>query len=379
VRDLATRVGLGSWVLSGLVGLIGVVVPQVLCPPVAWAQGAGSEEAGPSPESTEAPPKPAPAEGAISRAHQLISSRLTDTADRLDAFFGEPRIQEESNRSYLNVAVQGIKDEHGGEVATEFRLKIVLPRLQNRLQLVIERDTSDAEVDPEVATGIIEDLTTSPPSGDLTSAIRLMVRSARDLNIYIDAGIRVRVHPTVFSRIRYRRSAELKKWVVRFTQSVKWEEEFAENPYQWEVVSRLDFDRPIPPHFFFRTSLQGGWTEGLHGYFVTQGFSLVHQITDRRAMVYEWNTLAQTGRLVHTENDAEIIVDADGRFRVVETGVKVRYRQTIGWPWLFVETDVERAFRRELDLDTDFDGVWRLMLEFEVQFRDMGKKAGISF
>jgi hypothetical protein len=206
-----------------------------------------------------------------------------------------------------------------------------------------------------------------------------MVRSARDLNIYIDAGIRVRVHPTVFSRIRYRRSAELKKWVVRFTQSVKWEEEFAENPYQWEVVSRLDFDRPIPPHFFFRTSLQGGWTEGLHGYFVTQGFSLVHQITDRRAMVYEWNTLAQTGRLVHTENDAEIIVDADGRFRVVETGFKVRYRQTIGWPWLFVETDVERAFRRELDLDTDFDGVWRLMLEFEVQFRDMGKKAGISF
>jgi hypothetical protein len=54
----------------------------------------------------------------------MISSRLTDTADRLDAFFGEPRIQEESNRGYLNVAVQGIRDEHGGEVATESRLKI---------------------------------------------------------------------------------------------------------------------------------------------------------------------------------------------------------------------------------------------------------------
>jgi hypothetical protein len=96
-------------------------------------------------------------------------------------------------------------------------------------------------------------------------------------------------------------------------------------------------------------------------------------------MAYEWNTLAQTGQLVHAENDTEIIVDPDGRFRVVETGVKVRYRQTIGWPWLFFETDVERAFRREVDLDTDFDGVWRLLLEFEVQFRDMGQKAAVVF
>jgi hypothetical protein len=376
VRDLAARVALRRVVPSGWVAVVGlIIVGHGLCLPVAWAQDDAPENTAPA---TADAPEPISEAGVVSRTHSIITAQITETADRLDAFFGEPRIQEEADRSYLHVAVQGIRDEVGRDIATEFKLKIVLPRLQNRLQLVIERDKNDEVLDPEAEPGIVEDLTTNPPTGDLTSALRLMLRSARDLNIYVDAGVRIRVHPTVFSRIRYRQSAEFEKWVVRFTQSVKWEEEFAENPYQWEVVSRLDFDRPIPPHFFFRTSLQGGWTEGLHGYFVTQGFSLVHQITDRRAMAYEWNTLAQTGQLVHTENDTEIIVDADGRFRAVETGFKVRYRQTIGWPWLFVETDVERAFRREVDLDTDFDGVWRLLLEFEVQFQDMGKKAAVA-
>ncbi len=341
--------------------------------PVAWAQDDRPEDTAPS---TEEPPKQKPAVGAIGRAHQMISSRITETADRLDAFLGEPRIQEEANRSYLKVAVLRIKDEHGMEVVKEIKLKIVLPRLQNRIHLIIAQEDDEEAIVPEAGTGFAEDLTTGTPSGDLTSAVRLILRSARDLNIFIDAGVRVRVHPTVFSRLRYRRSVELDQWAVRFTQSVKWEEEFAEKPYQWEVISRLDFDRPIPPRHFFRTSLQGAWYEGRHGYFVTQGFALVHQISERRAFVYEWNTLALTGRLVKTENNTEIIVDPDTRFRVEETGLKVRYRQTIGWPWLFFETDVERAVRRDVDLDTDFDGVWRFLVKLEVQFRDMGEKTG---
>jgi hypothetical protein len=205
-----------------------------------------------------------------------------------------------------------------------------------------------------------------------------MLRSARDVNVYLDAGVRVRVHPTVFTRLRFRRSVELDQWAVRFIQSVKWEEAFADNPYQWEVISRLDFDRPMTPEYFFRTSLQGAWYEGRHGYFVTQGFSLVHQISERRVLVYEWNTSARTGQLVKTENNTEMIVDPDTRFRIDETGVKVRYRQSIGWPWLFFESAAERAFRRDLDLDSDFDGVWRFLVKLEVQFRDMGLRAEVA-
>jgi hypothetical protein len=349
-----------------VIGLIDVVG---MTSRVAWAQD--DRPADPAP-ATEEKPKDQSAEGAIGRAHEAISSRITETADRLDAFLGKARIQEESNRSYLKVGVLRTTDEHGIEITKEIKLKIVLPRLQRRLQLVIEQDNDAGAIDSKAATGVVEDLTTGPSSNDLTTALRLMVRSARDLNIYIDAGVRLRLHPTVFSRIRYRRSVELDQWAVRFTQSVKWEEQFAENPFQWEVISRIDFDRPISPEYFFRSSLQGAWYEGRHGYFVTLGFALVQQITDDRALVYEWNTLARTGQLVDTENNPPIILDPDGRFRIEETGVKIRYRQTIGWPWLFFEADAERAFRRYLDTYPDFDGFWRSLVKLEVQFRELG-------
>jgi hypothetical protein len=307
---------------------------------------------------------------AIDRAHERISSRITDTVDRLDAFLGEERIQEELNRSYLNLAVLRISDEDGLEIKHEVRLKIVLPRLQNRLQLVIAREDEVGALESEDGKVGVKDLVQGSPSRDLTTALRLVLRATRDLNIYIDGGVRVRLHSTVFTRLRYRKSVELEHWVVRFTQSVKWEEQFAENPYQWEVISRLDFERPMTPEYFFRTSLQGAWYEGQPGYFVTQGFSLVQQLSERRALVYEWATSALRGRRIDTTNDTAVIVDPDTRFRIEETGFKIRYRQTIGWPWLFFDADAELAFRRGLDPDSDFDGIWRSLVKLEVQFRD---------
>lgn len=356
-------------ILRAVVVLIGLIAVVAVSSRAGWAQEDRPEEPPPSAEDT---PQRNRAAAAIDRAHEAISSRITETADRLDAFLGKARIQEESNRSYLKVAVLRTTDEHGIEITKDIKLKIVLPRLQKRLHLIIERDNNGGAIDSEAGTGVVQDLTTGPSSGDLTTALRLMVRSARDLNIYIDAGVRVRIHPTVFSRVRYRRSVELDRWVARFTQSVKWEEQFAENPFQWEVITRLDFDRPISPKYFFRSSLQGAWYEGRHGYFVTLGFSLVHQIAEDRALVYEWNTLARTGQLVNTANTLPVILDSDGRFRIEETGFKIRYRQTIGWPWLFFEADAERAFRRYLDTYPDFDGFWRSLVKLEVQFRDMG-------
>lgn len=203
------------------------------------------------------------------------------------------------------------------------------------------------------------------------SALRLILRATRNLNISLDGGVRVRIPPTVFARLRFRESVELEEWVVRFTQTIQWEEAFEDNPYQWETVSRLDVERPITSNHFFRTSLQGAWFEGEHGYFVSQRFALIHLLSKRRALIYEWNTLARTGQIVETENDTEIVVDPDARFRIEETGFRLRYRQTVGWPWLFFEFDPEMAFRRDFDRDTGFDGIWRFLVRVEVQFGDI--------
>jgi hypothetical protein len=362
--------------LSILVAVIGLIDVVGMTSRVAWAQGDPPEEPVPS-TAGEPERESAGVMAAIDRAHGLISSRITDTVDQLDSFLGEERIQEELNRSYLNLAVLRITNENGLEIKHALKLKIVLPRLQNRLQLVIAREDEVGEAfDSEDGKVAVKELVRGSPSRDLTSALRLVLRATRDLNIYIDGGVRVRIHSTVFTRLRYRKSVELDRWVVRFTQSVKWEEQFAENPYQWEEISRLDFDRPMTPDYLFRMSLQGAWYEGQHGYFVTQGFSLAQQISERRALVYEWNTSALRGQLVRTENNTKVIVDPDARFRIEETGFKIRYRQTIGWPWLFFDADAELAFRRGLDLDSDFDGIWRSLVKLEVQFRDMGDKKG---
>lgn len=332
-----------------LIGLIGAAA--------AWG------EAGPPQEDSEEAPDEGPV-AAVGRIHERISHRITKTADRIDAFFGEERAEEEVNRSYLKISLTRISDEEGLEIDHQFRLKIVLPRLRERLQLVVEEDDDEAE---EGEGGLGDFMRGSRP-GVVRSALRLVLHATRNLNISVDGGVRVRIPPTVYARLRLRESVELEDWAVRFTQTVRWEETFEDNPYHWEAVSRLDLERPISSDFFFRASLQGIWSEGEHGYFVGQRFSLVHLLSERRALAYEWNTLARTGQIVKTENDTEIVVDSDTRFRVEETAFRLRYRQTVGWPWLFFEFDPEMAFRRDFDRDAGFDGIWRFLVRLEVQF-----------
>lgn len=370
--------------LSATVGTIARPAAAQDDPPAQTEPAPPSEPEAPAPDRSErepaesAPPEveaPAPkrrgAAGAIEHVHALISSRITDTADRIDAFFGDDRIHEESNRSHLKLAVLRISDEDGLEVERQFRLKIVLPRLQRRLQLVISGEDEEDTLETDGIEVGAQPLATDSVANDVTSALRLMLRATRELNISLDAGVRVRLHPTVFARARFRNTIEFEHWALRFTQNVKWEEQFSESPYQWEEISRLELERPLPPRFFFRTSLQGAWYEGRHGYFVNQGFALVQRISRHRALVYEWNTKARTGRTVETVDDVEVVVDPDRRFRIEETGPKLRYRQTLGWPWIFFEADAERAFRRDLDAHNDFDGVWRFQVRLELQFREL--------
>ncbi|MCG3111607.1 MAG: hypothetical protein MCM46_07250 [Candidatus Manganitrophus sp. SB1] len=343
-----------------LVGLLGAVA--------AWAEeglpeGDSEEETATEQEATA---------GAIDRVHEMVSSGITETADWIDAFFGEERAEEEINRSYLKIGLVRISDEDGMEINSEVRLKVVLPRLQERLQLVIEREGESEAFESEGDVGGVQaPVRDSQTTDGVRSALRLILRATRNLNISLDGGVRVRIPPTVFARLRFRESVELEEWVVRFTQTIQWEEAFEDNPYQWETVSRLDVERPITSNHFFRTSLQGAWFEGEHGYFVSQRFALIHLLSKRRALIYEWNTLARAGQIVETENDTEIVVDPDTRFRIEETGFRLRYRQTVGWPWLFFEFDPEMAFRRDFDRDTGFDGIWRFLVRVEVQFGDI--------
>lgn len=355
-----------SVVLIGFIDAVGMPLRA------AWAE---VNLPGETPPSTAEKPEhePPPEAGAIDRAHDMISTGITDTADWIDAFLGADRIQDELNRSNLKVAVLRISDENGLKIKPDFKLKIVLPGLQRRIHLVIARE-DDPEEEPQLpgAVKAVGPVVAGTTRSDMTSAIRFMLRSARDVNVYIETGIRFRIHPLVFSRVRYRRSVELDRWVFRFTQSVKWEDSFWDNSYHWEVISQVNFDRPITPAYFFRTTLQGAWYEGRHGYFVNQGFTLVHQINKHRLLVYELNTAARTGLIVNTENNTEIVVDPEKRFRIYETGPKLRFRQTLGRPWFFVETSAEWAYHRDLDPDTDFDGIWRFLVKLEVQFLNMG-------
>jgi hypothetical protein len=358
--------------LTVSVALIGLINAGGIPSRAAWAE---VNLPGETPPSTAEEPEhePPPEPGVIDRTHTMISSGITDTADWIDAFLGNDRIQDESNRSNLRLAVLRISDENGLEIKPDFKLKIVLPGLQKRIHLVIAREDDPEDEPPSQSAKVgVAEVLPGTPRNDLTSAIRLMLRTARDINIYIEGGIRFRIHPLVFSRARYRQSVELDRWVFRFTQSVKWEEVFWDNSYHWEVISRLDFERPITPAFFFRTSLQGAWFEGQHGYFVNQGFGLVHQISKHRVLVYEWNTAARTGLIVNTKNNTGMLADQDKRFRIYETGPKLRYRQTLGRPWFFIEASAERAFRRDLDQDSHFDSVWRFLVKLEIQFLNMG-------
>ena len=282
----------------------------------------------------------------LDRSHSYMLQRLCEPAAWFDGFFGEDRALEVTPvGTFFRFRNSVLWDEtEGTSLGMQIRANIVLPRISERVRLLVSRD--------EDLTGEFGD---GPPVGDPDDRTRLGLRflateRARS-RFDIDGTVRVSgssLNPRVRGRYRYVQGLS-EHTLGRATQSVFWEREDGVG-----TTSRLDWEWLPDRDRLVRWTGQGTWSEASSGVDWQTSVVAFQQLDSRTALRGEIGAFGFT----HPGFDVE------------EYFVALRYRRQFLRHWLFWEIQPERAWPRDFDTGESRRADWRLTFTLEVQFEN---------
>lgn len=271
----------------------------------------------------------------VNITHSYLSTSVERLSQRIDTFFGEDRIYEDATGSYVQVAGRTLYGR-GGELdfGGNFRLKIDLPQLSEKINLVIESE--DERDDTEEISGITtgEDLADDLGDTDVSTALQFMLKEKKRWNLSLRPGVRFSDPIESFIKLRFRRNQPLGDlWLFRATVEV--------GHYSvrgWKNEWKFEFETDIGKKNFFRSTSTVVWREDAPGrQFLGQVFLLSHVIDPRQSIAYEVGTSAETRP----------------NLRDLSYFSSVRYRRDIHRGWLFFELKPQVVFARENSYDID--------------------------
>jgi len=243
--------------------------------------------------------------------HAWVSAAIADPFDRVDRFFGDERIVDESRRTRLRTGFGVRYDvENGGQMVTDFSLRLALPRLEERWQIFLDELAADDELSG------ISDLTRPPVDTEPDVGLRYILRRTARKSVSADAGYRFGSPNQAFGRLRGRVRYPVQRWYLDLTQTATY---FTRDG--WRSQSDVSWTRPFATAYGFRSLSRVTVDEQSSGYTPEQSFSLYRLLTVRRAWRLEGRGIWQ-----------EMPHPSDIRY-TVELG----YRQLVHRNWLFVE------------------------------------------
>lgn len=287
--------------------------------------------------------------GLVDMLHGGISRGFLTSAVWLDSFFGDERHEAEVNRSQFKVRFDAFRE---GSTGMDYRrpnfdLRLVLPQLRHKTRLVISGDPN-ADIDPASSQpGTPATQLAKGQEKSVTSALQFIPLETKRSNFSIRAG--VKLHSGKLELLlgpRYRYLVHYGPWDLRFTQEELWTTDAG-----WRVRTRFDFERPLPNDLFFRTSLEGIWTENVHGYPYALSVLLRQPLDGNRALQYEWVNSFQT-------RPTDLLTEELFVFR---------YRQRFWRDWLFLEIAPQARFPR----DRGFEYTPGILFRIDMVFGDI--------
>ncbi|MCA8959940.1 MAG: hypothetical protein KDC38_05485 [Planctomycetes bacterium] len=279
---------------------------------------------------------PAPADLSVlfDHAHRSISERIVRTADAVDRFFGEARLDDDARIAQVRVRLDGTwLENEETETRVRVRARVPFPRTQGRLQLAIDSLSED-----RVAPGADGDVDTESFAG-----VRAVFLAGRRGVAFFDIGGRLSggVEPEI--ALKAERNGPLGAWRWRGFQSLFWNvaDGFGEE-------TRFDLDRTIGSKTFFRTRILGEWSEESRGLEPRVSLRLVRALDPKTALSFNAEMRAYTR--------PSGIVDS--------WGLELRLRRQLHRPWFFFEIAPAALFPRE----RDYEFTPQLTASFEVLF-----------
>ncbi len=283
----------------------------------------------------------------VDAGHSYLSEGIGDAARWIDSFFVNERALAEENRSSWSISGNTSWEEgRGGEGALGNDLRILLPTLEKRAQIMF---TSLSDNDPALNARRREGPSQSPdPTGQrqksFTAGVGLFIDNVKERSVRVDAGASfIGVTPKVYTGLRYRVSAEWGPWEISFTERFSWYQETA-----FEAHTYVDLYRHKPGESLLRIGSEISMYDGKVGIYYGQTIAFTKIIDDRSAVTHEIFTW-------FSSNPYDKLDDV---------GMQGVYRRQLKGEWLWGEASGWIRFPRDRGFERTVGGMLKVQVEF---------------
>lgn len=275
--------------------------------------------------------------------HAAISKSVMDMTDRVDLFFADDRILEETDKTQLRLTSK-FRYEDGKDLTFQLRLKghIVMPYLENKLQLIVDGDGPERDV----KSNFSENIATDDESKSLFTGLRYVPDTVQKTRLSLDGGVRWHSGPVPFVRVRARRTFDFDLWQMKWTQKFFWYEDKGVGE-----STQLDFERWTSATHFFRASSSATFSETSQGIDLQQDFTIYNYISKRKMIGFGVNVQGHTW--------PETQVDS--------YTATFQFRRQVHRDWLFLELAPGATFPRY----NNFDLTPIITFKIEILFGDV--------
>jgi len=278
--------------------------------------------------------------GVIDTVHKRVSEGFTDLAGDMDGLFGGVNETMPDNLSWARIRLGVTRFEsEDPEVRGNIKLKLVLPRSEERLQLLLSTEDVDNLDAGQDRGGLF-----SGTGDDNVSLALRFLQSVHSRSAYrFDLGARVRDdRAQTFARINasYRFDPSTRTG-NRDTFLVNNLWYFSKSGYE----NRLKFLLRRPLKFdqvdFLQSASEWIWKEDERGARYIQKFDVVRLLNDTTAVAFE------------TQGDLSSSPEP-GKKRLQAIEFKLRFRQQVWRPWFFYEVLPRILWEAERDYSARF-------------------------
>lgn len=285
---------------------------------------------------------------AIDAMHAGAGNLLNGFASQIDRYFAEDVIPKKINDTTATVRFDA-SDSGTGDLSarTRLKLRLVLPRTEQRLRLLLDVDDEDSNDDTR---STVEELSDPEEDRDLSLALRFIRQIRTDTEFKADIGAR-RFEQRLQSFVRLRVDSELERedgWSFKFINDLRF---FQTSSY----VNRLSFDfwRPLGRESLniFRTSTSFDWRRSINGARIDQTIGVYRELKYGSLLAFE----ALTGLNTSTNGDIENHFDG--------LQLQIRYRKNLFRPWFHFEVWPGINFLPENDNEPQFSGLLRVEVQ----------------
>ncbi len=281
--------------------------------------------------------------------HATLSRGIEGTAKGLDSFFATEEALEEATQSFVKLRYDAEwREARGVEPELELDARLDLPGTEDRLQLLVESGPrSMVESDSDDMDRVPDDDGASDEQDDAVSlAIEGGVAGKRKKvrwKIRPAAGVKLRLEPDVFARVRAVRRQPLGKWTSRSSATLA-------QSYRKGLTldASQDFDRRLTRDLTFRARTTYGWSREAEFQGAGHTFTLYQGLNDRNKVAYEVGAFASD------------VPD----WTIQNYVARIRLRSRIYRSWLFLEISPRLQWPRSNDFEQERAVLFRLEAVF---------------